>query len=183
MKEIENTKHYQALYLNGKDNVSFRVFPYQNEKRRIGKYTAWYHNGEAGGEAVVASENTSDKFSILLNENQARAVIGLAGEEYAVDDRDAMEGTKKLQGVFVLMWTDCDAAGSIHFLWIDCRAETICRSICLDTYGYKLDEVMGLFSNMFHFMAKGIAQIQNGKLPDFELAQNSMSFNAKNKSL
>lgn len=167
MKNEKDKKHRQRLMLEGNHGVSFHLYIPEKEKIAIKRYELICLNNQKNCEIVKASHKTDHRFEICLNERQARAVISFEQQENTSHIQDSVYKQKILQGIVILVWQEYRAGSTLHFLWIDCGSGS-CKNICLDAYGYEIDDVAVLFNMIFAAMAQGIPQIANTKLLNFD---------------
>lgn len=167
MKTIEKTKHSEALLLEGYQGKSYHAYIYEKDRMLIDTYRIWYWDGKQGNAVIIASNETKHKFSVLLNRKKARVVIKYSEQEYALDRRDSGQGREIMQGVFFLMWKECEQENA-HCLWIVNQGDDAYSNINMDIYGYEDKLMRKVFQMLFETMAQGFPQIVKKRYCELE---------------
>lgn len=159
MKSLENTKHHQFLFLNGKNQKSMHSYEFEKERVQIEAYELLFWSGNAEDEIIRANQDTEHQFSVLLEESKVRAVIKFQNQEFALKQQDVTQERVILEGFFIILWRDCKAVNNVHMLWAEGGSRNF-KNISLESYNYRDDETWEIFHRIFLIMIEGLPNIQ-----------------------
>lgn len=159
MKKLENTKHHQILFLNGKNQKSMRCYEFEKEKVQIEAYEVLFWSGNSDDDIVRANQDTEHQFGVLLEESKVRAVIKFQNQEFALKQQDVTQERVILEGFFIILWREKRVINNVHLLWAEGGSKRF-KNINLEAYNYRDDEIWEIFQRMFLIMIEGLPNIQ-----------------------
>lgn len=163
MKRLEDTKHHQILFLNGKNQKSMRCYEFERERVQIEAYEVLFWSGNLEDDVVRARQDTEHQFGVLLDESKVRAVIKFQDTEFALKDQDVIEERAELKGFFIILWRESRAVNNVHLFWAEGGSKNF-RNISIEAYNYSDDEIWEVFHRMFLVMAEGVPKIKKESL-------------------